>query len=252
MDLTYNSFILLSAVGFVAGIINTLAGGGSNLTIPALMVLGLPTDAANASNRIAVLLQGIVGVAGFDKHKTLDRPAIIPILIPTVSGGFLGGLGAALLPNLYLKPVLLLTILIMSIVILVMPGIMAPPSGTPTISPKEDRRAWWGLFTAGIYGGFVQAGVGFILLAALAGNLRYDLVRANALKMACSLAFTLVSLLVFIAFGQVRWLPGLVVAIGAMAGTHLAVKWAVRARPETLKWLLFIMTLIAVASGFYL
>jgi uncharacterized membrane protein YfcA len=216
------------------------------------MILGLPADSANATNRVAVLMQCVVGVAGFDKHESLDRPAIMPILVPTLLGGGLGALGAALLPNLYLKPVLLLTILTMSVIILLRPDVISPPKGTPTQSPRENRKAWWGLFGAGIYGGFVQAGVGFILLAALAGGLRYDLLRANALKMACALAFTLVSLIVFIFFGLVSWIPGCILSIGTMAGAHLAVKIAVRASQNSIKWFLFVMTLFAVAGGFFI
>lgn len=252
MDLDLTAILLLSSTGFVAGIINTLAGGGSNLTLPALMMLGLPADIANGTNRVAVLMQGIVGVAGFDRHNSLDRPAVIPILIPTIIGGMTGALAAALLPNLYLKPVLLLSILIMSAVILLRPSVMAPEPGTPTLSPRDNRAAWWGLFGAGIYGGFVQAGVGFMLLAALAGGLRYDLVRANALKMTSVMAFTVVSVAVFVVFDQVRWVPGLILAAGTMAGAHLAVKFAVKASPATIKWFLFVMTLFAVAGGFLL
>lgn len=252
MELDVTAVGLLTLTGFLAGGINTLAGGGSNLTLPALMMLGLPADVANATNRVAVLMQCIVGVSGFDRHNSLDRPAIAPILLPTVLGGVLGALGAALMPNLYLKPVLLITILTMTVVILVRPNVIAPVPGTPTLSPDEHRGAWWGLFAAGIYGGFVQAGVGFILLAALAGGLRYDLVRANALKMTCALAFTVVAVAIFIFFGQIRWIPGMIVAVGTMAGAHLAVKFAIRAAPETIKWFLFVMTLFAVAGGFLL
>ena len=251
MDLDLTGIILLCVTGFIAGSINTIAGGGSNLTLPALMVLGLPADIANATNRVSILLQGVVGVRGFDKHNSLDRPAIVPILIPTMVGGLIGALGAALLPNLYLKPLLLGTILVMALLILLKPNVIAPPPGTTVLSPKTNRRAWWGLFAAGVYGGFVQAGVGFILLAALAGGLRYDLLRANALKMACALAFTAVSLIVFIIFDQVMWVPGLVLAVGSMTGAHLAVKVAVKASPNSIKWFLFLMTLCAVFAGFY-
>jgi len=251
MDLDLTGIILLCVTGFIAGSINTIAGGGSNLTLPALMVLGLPADIANATNRVSILLQGVVGVRGFDKHNSLDRPAIVPILIPTMVGGLIGALGAALLPNLYLKPLLLGTIVVMALLILLKPNVIAPPPGTAVLSPKTNRSAWWGLFAAGVYGGFVQAGVGFILLAALAGGLRYDLLRANALKMACALAFTAVSLIVFIIFDQVMWVPGLVLAVGSMTGAHLAVKVAVKASPNSIKWFLFLMTLCAVFAGFY-
>ena len=250
MQLDLFSILILSFTGFIAGGINTVAGGGSNITLPALMMFGLPADIANGTNRVAILMQSTVGVAGYDKHKTLDRPAIIPILIPSILGGLLGAVLAAIIPNIFLKPILLITILSMSVIILVRPEIIAPPEGTTALSPKASRVAWWGLFAAGLYGGFVQAGVGFILLAALSGGLRYDLIRANALKMVCALAFTIVALIVFIIFDQVWWLPGLIVGTGSMLGAHLAVKIAVKASQNSIKWFLFVMTLLAVIGGF--
>ena len=250
MDINLSTVLILSITGFVAGGVNTVAGGGSNLTLPVLMMLGLPADIANGSNRVAVMLQCVVGVRGYDKHNSLDRTAIIPILIPTLLGGFLGALSAALLPNLVLKPLLLGTIGCMTLIILVRPNMIAHPPGSNALSPSQSKGGWIGLFVAGLYGGFVQAGVGFILLAALAGGLRYDLLRANALKTVCALAFTSVALCVFIAFDLVAWVPGLIVAVGSMTGAQLAVKLAVRASPQAIKWFLFAMTLMAVAGGF--
>ncbi len=260
MDISLTSVVLLLAAGLVAGVVNTLAGGGSNLTLPALLMLGLPADVANGTNRLAVVLQCIVGVKGFDKHNSLDRPAIMPILIPTVLGGMLGAVFAAIIPITYLKPILLLTILSMSALILLRPNVLSPPLGTPTVTPTltishadaGSKRGWWGLLAAGFYGGFVQAGVGFILLGALAGLLRYDLKRANALKMVCTLAFTSVALLVFIAFDQVMWVPGLILAVGSMVGAHFAVKVAIKSSQATIKWFLFAMTIAAVIGGFVL
>lgn len=252
MDITLLDSLLLCAVGLIAGAINTVAGGGSNLTLPVLMMLGLPADIANGTNRVAITLQCLVGIRGFDAANSLDRPAIIPILIPTIGGGLLGALAAATIANVYLKPLLLGTILSMSLVILLKPSVIAPEPGTPTLSPTNSRSGWWGLFAAGVYGGFVQAGVGFILLAALAGGLRYDLLRANALKMTCTLAFTLVAMAVFIFFKQVAWLHGLILALGSMTGAHFAVKVAIKASQNSIKWFLFLMTLIACAGGFFL
>lgn len=249
--MTYDTtlLIILALMGVLAGGINTVAGGGSNLTLPVLMLLGLPADVANGTNRVAVALQCLVGVRGFSKHDRLDVPAIVPILVPSLLGGLIGALVAAFLPAVALKPILLGTIISMSLIILLRPGFMAPPEGTPVKDVRENRGAWWALFMAGVYGGFVQAGVGFILLAALAGGLRYDLVRANALKMVCSLAFTLVALVIFIYFDQVRWLPGLVLAAGNMLGTWVAVHFAVHASQRTIKWFLFVMTLCSCIAA---
>lgn len=252
MELSAGAVAVLCATGFAAGVVNTIAGGGSNLTVPALMMLGMPADIANGTNRVAVLLQSAAGAAAFDRRGMLDRPAALPVLLPAVGGGAVGAALAALLPNLYLKPVLLLSILLMSAAILALPDADAPPPGAPGPSPAGRRGAWWGLFAAGVYGGFAQAGVGFLLLGALVGCLRYDLMRANALKLVCSLAFTAVSLAVFAAFGQVRWLPGLVLAAGAAAGSLAAVRVAAGLSRRGVKRFLFLMTLCAVTGGFLL
>lgn len=249
MEYNVPLLFVLAAMGFLAGGINTIAGGGSNLTLPVLMLLGLPADVANGTNRVAVALQCVVGIRGFKQHDRLDVPAIMPILLPNLIGGVIGSLAAAVTPPTALKPLLLGTIILMSVIILVRPNFIAPPEGTPVIAVSESRGAWWTLLLAGVYGGFVQAGVGFILLAALAGGLRYDLVRANALKMVCSLGFTLIALVVFIYFDQVRWMPGLILAAGTMVGAWLSVKFAVRAKQSTIKWFLFGMTLCSCLAA---
>ncbi|WP_417553555.1 sulfite exporter TauE/SafE family protein [Marinomonas fungiae] len=242
LDLAYSA--LLIGTGFLAGIINTLAGGGSNLTLPALMVMGMPADVANATNRVGVLLQGLVGVKGFHKAGKVDQSDIIPILIPTLLGGLVGGLLASFAPESLLKPLLLTAMISMTIVMLVKPTIVAPPEGTTPFKITERPSAWFALFASGIYGGFVQAGVGFVLIAALAGTLRYDLVKTNALKMVCTICFTFLALLVFIWNDQVWWVPGLTLACGTMLGSMVAVRFAIKAKPQHLKWFLFVMTVV--------
>lgn len=241
---------LLVITGLAAGVINTLAGGGSNLTLPALMVMGMPPEIANATNRVGILLQCLTGVLGFRKHKRLDTEDIVPILWPTMMGGAMGAVAASFAPGWILKPLLLGAMLLVAFIILVRPSVVAPEPGTITRKVKDHKlAAWLGLGIAGFYGGFVQAGVGFILITALAGTLRYDLVRANALKLVCTLAFTAVALLVFIARDQVLWLPGLVLAAGYILGAHYSVKIAIKVKQNTLKWFLFIMTLFGCIAA---
>lgn len=251
MDYTISYFAILVITGFIAGIINTLAGGGSNLTLPALMLTGMPADVANATNRIGVLMQCVVGVKGFHKHGKLDTQDMLPVLIPSLIGGLIGSLAAVFIPVGILKPLLLGTMISMALIILIFPSVVAPPEGTPTYKVKERPLAWLGLFIAGLYGGFVQAGVGFILIVALAGTLRYDLVRSNALKMLCSLAFTFLALIIFIADDLVLWIPGLVLACGTMLGAQVAVKFALNISQKALKWFLFLMTVAASAAAMF-
>ena len=229
----------------MAGIINTMAGGGSNLTIPALMVLGLPPDIANATNRVSVALQSLTAFRGFAKHGKLDTPDMKAILLVTLVGGLVGAALASYMPVEYLKPTLLGAMVLMAGIILFRPGTIAVPEGTQALTVMGQKSSIPMLFLAGFYGGFVQAGVGFILIAAIAGSLRYDLTRANALKVVCTLGFTLVALAVFIARDQVWWVPGLILAVGSMIGAHLAVKMTIKLSQNTLKWFLFIMTIFA-------
>ena len=248
-ELSLGFALLLGVLGLVAGVINTLAGGGSNLTIPALMISGMPPDVANATNRVGVMMQSVAGIKGFHDHGRLPTHDLKGILVPTLLGGLLVGAVASYAPVHILKPALLLTMLAMAGLMLIKPSLVAPEPGTPTKQVSGTPGAWTALFAAGFYGGFVQAGVGFVLIAALAGTLRYDLVATNALKIACTFAFTLVALAIFIVNDQVAWVPGLILAAGSTVGAMLAVKVSIKVAPKTLKWFLFVMTLVAVAAA---
>ncbi|MFT5692230.1 MAG: putative membrane protein YfcA [Oceanicoccus sp.] len=242
MDIGFAQAVILVGTGLVAGVINTLAGGGSNLTLPALMIMGMPADIANGTNRVGVVMQSLVSGLGFKKHGKLPVDDLGPIMLPTLIGGVLGAIAASFAPAGVLKPLLLAAMISMTLVMLLRPGVISVPEGTRPFKMNERPLAWLWLGIAGFYGGFVQAGVGFILITALAGTLRYDLVRTNALKVVCSFAFTLVALGIFAWQDQIRWLPGLILACGTMTGAHFAVKFAITAKASTLKWFLFVMT----------
>ncbi len=240
---------LLLATGVVSGFINTLAGGGSMLTLPALMMLGMPADVANGTNRVGVLMQSLAGAKGFKDQDRLDQRAVLPVLLPTSAGALLGALLASFLPVWLLEPVLLGAMIAMALVMVIRPETVAPVEGTAPFRLADRPAAAIGLFMAGVYGGFVQAGVGFILIAALAGGLRYDLVRTNALKTVCTAVFSLVALAVFAFRGQVWWIPGLVLAAGSIAGAMASVRFAINVSQNTLKWILFAMVTVTCAGA---
>lgn len=248
-EMTIGYGLLLVVLGLVAGVINTLAGGGSNLTIPALMISGMPPDVANATNRVGVMMQSLTGVKQFHAKGKIPTGDLKGILVPTLIGGLAGGVLASYAPPSLLKPALLITMLGMAALILFKPSVVIPEEGTAVKSVGETPGAWMALFVAGFYGGFVQAGVGFVLIAALAGTLRYDIVSTNALKIICTLAFTGVALALFIYNDQVAWLPGLLLAAGSMVGAWLGVNIAIDVSPKTMKWFLFLMTLVAVIAA---
>lgn len=233
--------LLLVSTGIIAGFINILAAGGSFLTIPALMLFGIPADIANATNRVGVLLQSVEGIRGFSKKGILDWTAVIPILVPTLAGSLAGSLLASYLAAEILEPVILATLVSMATLMVLKPSFVTPPPGTVPLSPWQTPVGFAGMFFAGVYGGFIQAGVGFVLIAALCGALRYDLKRANALKIAATLVFTCVSLVVFIARDQILWVPGLLLAVGSVIGARLAVRFTVSVKQEILRRFLLLV-----------
>ncbi|MBS9778328.1 MAG: sulfite exporter TauE/SafE family protein [Gammaproteobacteria bacterium] len=252
MDFSIIEAIILCFLGLVAGVINTLAGGGSNLTIPALMVMGMPPDVANATNRVGVILQAVVGAKGFKKYDKLPLGDFKSIIIPLLIGSLVGGLFASYAPQSLLKYLLLGAMLSVATIILIRPDVIAPPAGTVPHTMSEKPQAWWWLLIAGFYGGFVQAGVGFIIITAFAGILRYDLVSSNALKVLSTIFFTGIALVIFIINDQVRWVPGLILAVGTMVGAHIGVKMALKISQQSLKWFLFVMTLAASVAAIWL
>lgn len=236
--------LTLIILGFIAGIINTIAGGGSNLTLPALMVFGMPPDVANATNRVGVFLQGLSGSLGFKKHGELPLGDFKSMIIPLLLGVFIGAIFASFTPNFYLKYLLLGTMITLSLITLLRPSVLAPEKGTIPFKVSQRPISWWLLLLSGFYGGFVQAGVGFLLISVYTGVLRYDLVKSNALKLFSTLVFTSLALLVFIVNDQVRWIEGLVLGAGTMAGAYFGVRVALHVSQKVLKWIIFAMTLV--------
>ncbi|MBX3270719.1 MAG: sulfite exporter TauE/SafE family protein [Sandaracinaceae bacterium] len=231
---------LLALAGVAAGFINVVAGGGSLLTLPALMLLGLPAGLANGTNRLAIVTQSVAGVIAYRRAGRLPSEAMAPVLVPTVLGAGCGAAVAAYVPDAILEPVLLGTLVLMALVMLVRPSLLTPAEGDGPVSWRERPWALAGLFGAGLYGGFIQAGVGFVLLAVLGGVLRYDLARANALKLVCTALYGVVVLAIFVAAGQVEWVAASVLAVATVVGSQLGVRFAVKASPKVLNAIVFV------------
>ena len=215
-------------VGFLAGFINTLAGSGSLLTLPLLMFLGLPANVANGTNRIAILLQNIVGVSSFRQQKVLKIKDGLQLGIPAVIGSFIGA-GIAVQFNDEIMSLIIGILLVIMFFLI----IYKPDKWINSQSEQIVGKPSWAqiiiFFFIGIYGGFIQAGVGFFLLAGLVLGTGLDLVRANAIKVLIVLLYTPFALGVFIYHGQVNFTLGLVLAagnmLGALVGSRVAVSW---------------------------
>ncbi|HUQ02836.1 MAG TPA: sulfite exporter TauE/SafE family protein [Kofleriaceae bacterium] len=221
----------LAGAGLVAGALNTLAGGGSLLLVPALMLLGggMPANEANASSRAAIFAQCLAGAATFARGGVTPVKAAARIVPPVLVGALIGAWVAAEMPNRFFEPLLLGTLAVMAVALLINPARFAPPPGT---EPREVRGvvAYAVLFAAGLYGGVLQAGAGLVFLAILAGWLRFDLVKANALKALVMLVYIAATLGVFAAKGMVHWEPAAFMSIGSVIGAWGAAKMAMTAR----------------------
>lgn len=241
--------VALLIAGTLAGFVNTMAGGGSMLSLPALMLLGLPADLANGTNRLSIVTQSVSGVVGFARAGKLDSGAIVPTLLPTITGSAVGAVVATQLPREWLKPALLGTMLALAVVMVLKPSAVSAPEDSASL-PVGSPRGVVALFAAGLYAGFVQAGVGFILLAVLGGLLRYDLVRANALKLVCTFTFGVVGFAVFIAAGDVVWVPALILSVATVTGSQLGVRFALNVRQSVIRWVIFVGVLATCVAAF--
>lgn len=220
------TYIIVVAVGLVAGIVNTLAAGGSMLTLPVLMALGLPPNMANGTNRIAIFLQNIVGVGRFHQKKIMDFPSGFRVGIPAAAGSVVGALIAVNLNDEIMK------LAIAGVMVVVFFLVLLNPNRWIKSHEEHPPIPYWLqviiFFFVGIYGGFIQAGVGFFLLTSLVLGAGYELVKANALKLFVILLYTPIAIVIFFVHGDVDIWLGLVLAGGNMAGawigTHIAFK----------------------------
>ena len=224
-----SNFLLLASVpiiGFAAGFVNTIAGSGSLLTVPMLILFGLPANVANGTNRVGVTFQNIVAVATFMRHGAIDRAGAWRLLVPSVLGGIVGAQLAVDLDEALLRRVIGALMIGLLVVMLVQPERwLAAPGARRRTSLLLELPVF---FAIGVYGGFIQIGVGIFLSAALVLCSGYDLVAANALKNVLVLAFTVAALVVFIVNHEVQWALGLLVAAFQGAGAWVAVHLTMR------------------------
>lgn len=215
---------LLFGAGLVAGTVNVLAGGGSFLTLPVLIFVGLPPGVANATNRVGVLLQNVGAVWGFHRHRVLPWRGALWASLPAMAGAVVGTWGALKIGDDAFRQVLAFLMVAVTLWSLWKSPKDAPGADAGRVRPWVLAA---GFFGVGVYGGFVQAGVGFFILAATTAA-GLDLVRGNAVKVLAVLALTAVSLAIFVWQGRVEWLPGLALAAGNTLGGLVGVRLAVR------------------------
>jgi uncharacterized membrane protein YfcA len=243
-------FILaLIGTGLTAGFINTTAGGGSMLTLPLLMFLGLPANVANGTNRIAILLQNVIGVNTFRNKKMLDLTTDYKLAIPAVLGSVIGASFAVEVETALLEKVIAGLMVVMFLLVVLKPEIWVKEQAG-TISGKPSILQYVIFFFIGLYGGFIQMGVGLFLLAGLVLGSGIDLVKANAIKVLVILIYTAFSLGIFIYHGQVNIVAGLILSVGNMGGAWLGANFAVNRGAKYVRYILLLSLVIIIVNLF--
>ncbi len=229
--------VLLVVGGLGAGVVNAVAGGGSMLTVPLLVLAGVPGNSANGSNRVGILTGNLASAAQFRRLGVEGLQHASLVVIPALVGSLVGSIGISRLTDDTFE-----TIFGLLMIPLVLLTINKPKVRTDgaTWSPTTTSLVFFGV---GIYGGAVQAGVGLVMLAALS-RAGFDLVTANSIKVLVNLAVTVVALPVFIAQGQVDWLPALLLAAGLTVGGWVGARLGVDKGEE---WIRRVMVVAAVA-----
>ncbi len=240
---------LVIGAGLLCGFINTLAGSGSLITLPLLIFLGLPANVANGTNRVAILFQNLVAIRGFHKGKVLDIHRGKWLLLPAMLGALVGAQVAVEMNERVMRLSIAIVMVLMLFVLLLKPKRWL--TGERQAGSRPPTFLEWGVFfSVGAYGGFIQAGVGIFLLAALVLASGFDLVKGNAVKVLIVLGFTPFALLVFIFHNQVDWSVGLILALGNMAGAWLGTRVAAKHGAGFVRWVLIAVVTVSAAKLF--
>ena len=241
---------MLIAVGFIAGCINTLAGGGSLLTLPLLIFIGLPPTVANATNRIALFIQNIFAVSGFKSKGVSSFPYSFWLAGSAILGSIIGAkLAVDISDDLFRR---ILAIVMVMVVILTIFKPHSKKGKEENLSLGKRILGTFIFFFLGIYGGFIQAGVGFLVIATLTMVNNFSLVKTNAIKVFVIMAYSLSAIVVFALEGKVNWQYGLVLAAGNSTGAWIISRWSVKAGDKYIRWFLMIAVIgLAIKLWFF-
>jgi len=236
--LTGIDYILATLAALAAGAINALAGGGTLITFPMLVFLGVPAVAANVTNTVA-LCPGYFGGTLAQWDDLRGQKNRLWLIVPaSVLGGVVGGYLLLQTGEKLFKELVPYLILLASGLLAIQDPVRAWL--TRRIGEGHDAKlekwTWLPVSLASVYGGYFGAGLSVIVLSALGLTLEDSLTRLNALKQAVAFSVNIAAAIFFIFSGQVVWSLAVVMAIGALVGGTFGGKLAGRVKPSTLRW----------------
>ena len=212
--------ILLVITGIATGFLNVMAGGGSMLSVPIMIFLGVPSTIANGTNRIAILPQNISAVIAFYRKGFSNFKLSLSLGACTIPGTLIGASLASKVPSAQFN----ILLAIIMIVILIIMSLPQPKTIELSENPSKQRLIAGHalMIVIGFWGGFIHIGVGFLLMPALNRVMQFDLVTTNAHKVFIVLCYTTVALAVFASQLELVWKYGIALGIGTWIGAWIA------------------------------
>ncbi len=236
--MTWYEYPLIVLVGFLAAFLNTVGGGGTLLSVPILTFIGLPITIANATSRVGILFQNFFAVGGFkSKGVELPWPYAGYLGLASLGGSVVGTLLASRMSDELFKKIFVVIMIVAVCLILFNP---AKSKGDEKLSPRQQ---WIGVICflfVGIYGGFVQAGIGFLVIGVLSIVNNLSLVKSNYVKVFSAIVYTGVAVIIFAWEGKINWTVGCVLAIGHAMGGWYASRWSVKAGEVWIKRIMIV------------
>jgi uncharacterized membrane protein YfcA len=245
-------FLLYIVIGTLAGFLNTVAGGGSLISLPVLIFMGVPASVANATTRVGILVQNIFAVGGFhSKGVKLPFPYVIYLSLASLVGGFVGAQMAIATPDSAFNKIIAV-VMVLVVLSIVFDKKKKVINGDEAISPLKQVLGTIGFFLLGIYGGFIQAGIGFLVIALLTQLHHYELTKTNYIKVFAAIIYTGVAVISFALADKILWREGLMLAVGHGLGAWFGSRWSVGAGDVWIKRILVTAVIVlAVRLWFF-
>lgn len=234
-------YLILFLFGNFAGFINVFAGGGSTLTLPFLILMGMDASVANGTNRIGVLTQTIAASLSFKKQNFSDYKLSLKLAVLTLPGALIGAFYSTKIDNSTFQTIVVYVMVAVAI------SLFIPKSKKnhyiDTLK-KLPFLAYPLMFLTGFYAGFIQVGIGFLLIAILSNALRLNLKRVNMHKVFIVFIYTIPALSIFILTDNVDWVAGIVLSAGASLGAWWSAKLSLKMDEKFVKFILFIAIIV--------
>ena len=248
--MSISDYIILIVSGTAAGFINVVAGGGSLITLPVMIFLGIPPTVANASNRVALLAQNIVSVSNFSKKKVPPGSYGVYLSLFALAGAFIGAQLAVDIPEYLFNKILSVVMVAVAVLIFASPSVASGIA--ERIHGKYRITGFVAFFFVGIYGGFLHAGIGFIMMLSLMKINHLSLVKTNSIKVLVALVYTVSALLVFIVKDVIDWEAGLILSIGNATGGWMGSTFSVTKGDVWIKRILLVaIVVMAIKLWFF-